>query len=217
MNDMADRRQTMVAGQVLPNKVTDEYVAAALLAVPRERFVPKALRGVAYIDEDIPLGGGRYLLEPMVFARMLQAAEIGAEDVVLDVGCATGYSAAVIAQFAGTVVALEVDEEMAAKADENLSALSIDNAAAVTGPLAEGYAGQAPYDVIFVNGAVEAVPQVLIEQLREGGRLLVVERRAGVGKAMLYRNFDGVVGSRELFDAQVNALPGFAVERGFVF
>lgn len=217
MNDSTDRRLSMVNGQILPNKVTDLRITDAMLAVPRESFVPKALRGVAYVDEDIPLGNGRYLMEPVVFARMLQAAEIEADDLVLDIGGATGYAAAVIAHLASAVVALECDDVLARKANENLAGLEIDNVAVVTGELDQGYPEQGPYNVIFLDGAVERVPEALTGQLADKGRMVLVSRRHGVGKAMLYRNFDGMTSARELFDAQVFQLPGFAIKPGFVF
>lgn len=207
----------MVNSQIRTNRVTDERVAAALLAVPRELFVPKGLRGVAYVDEDIAIGNGRYLMEPMVFARLLQTAEISPQNVVLDVGCGTGYSTAVLARLAGSVVAIESDEELAGRASALLAGQSIDNAAVVVSALVDGYAEQAPYDVIVLGGAVEVVPPGLIEQLGEGGRMVLVKRERGVGKAWLYRRDAGVVSGRELFDAQIMPLPGFGKPAAFVF
>jgi protein-L-isoaspartate(D-aspartate) O-methyltransferase len=212
-----ERRLTMVNGQIRPNNVTDERIAEALLAVPRELFVPKALRSVAYVDEDLPVGGGRHLMEPRVFARMLQAAQIEPHHVVLDVGCATGYSTAVLARLAGSVVAIESDETLAGWANALINELSIDNAVVVVDPLNDGYPEQAPYDVILLNGAVDLVPPTLSEQLAENGRMVLVLRRNGVGKACLYRRDSGVVAGRELFDAQVMPLPGFEKPAGFQF
>ncbi|MEQ9642794.1 MAG: protein-L-isoaspartate O-methyltransferase [Alphaproteobacteria bacterium] len=218
MNDLSgERRLSMVNGQIRPNSMTDERVVAAMLAVPRELFVPKALRGVAYVDEDIPVGGDRYLMEPRVLARLLQAADIEPDNVVLDVGCTTGYSTAVLARLAGSVVAIESDAELGARAQALIAELSIDNAAVVIEPLADGYAEQAPYDVIVLGGAVDVVPAVLSEQLAEGGRMVLVKRARGVGTAWLYRRDDGMVSGRELFDAQVMPLPGFERPTGFVF
>lgn len=218
MVDYAAARLNMVESQLRTNKVTDAALLSAFEEVPRERFLPEALRGIAYIDEDLSLGGGRYLMEPMVLARLLQAAHPGPEDMVLDVGCGPGYAAAILARLAGTVVALECDPELAASANRNLSDLGIDNAVVVEGALGAGYAKQAPYNVILVQGTVAEVPAVLADQLAEGGRLVTIVRdRAGIGRATLVQRSGGVVSGRVLFDASVPALPGFEPEPGFVF
>ncbi len=217
MPDNATARLNMVNNQLLTNKLTDDRIVQALLSVPRENFVPKALRGVAYLDEDIPLGEGRHLMEPMAFARILQAAEVQATDVVLDVACATGYSTAVLAQLAATVVGLETDEGAVAAAEAQLAALQVDNAAVVSGVLTDGCSEQGPYDVIFVNGAVEQVPPAYTAQLAEGGRMVVVERQGQSSQAVLYSNRDGLVSRRELFDAMVPVLPGFQMADVFQF
>ena len=217
MIDFAAARKQMVDSQLLPNKVTDAHVIAAMSAVPREAFLPEGLRGVAYMDEDVQVGPGRYVIEPMVFARLLQAAAIRRTDAVLDVGCATGYSAAVLARIAGVVVAVEEDRSLAAQASASLATIGAENAAVITGPLAAGYAAQAPYDVIVLEGAVEEVPAALLDQLAEGGRLAVVLAGRGIGKATLYTRSAGVIGHRQLFDAGLPPLPGFAREAGFVF
>lgn len=217
MQDFASARLNMVNGQVLTNKVTDERLTDALLQVPREDFVPKAMRTVAYVDEDIPVAEGRYLMEPMVFARMLEIVDIEPDDLVLDIGCATGYSTAVLARLASSVVALEADEQLAAKADERLTALAVDNAAVITGDLKEGCASQAPFDVIFVNGAVEVVPDAWREQLADGGRMIVVERNGSVGKAVLHVRAGDVVSSRPVFDANLPVLAGLRRPPEFSF
>ncbi len=217
MTDFAAARKQMVDSQLLPNKVTDTAVIEAMSAVPREMFVPKALRGVAYVDEDVPVAPGRYIIEPMVFARLLQAAAVGKTDAVLDVGCATGYSAAVLARLASVVVAVEEDATLAAEASNTLGGVGAENAAVIRGPLNAGYAAQAPYDVIVLEGAVEEVPATLFEQLGEGGRLVAVIAGRGIGKATLFSRTGGVIGHRELFDAGLPPLPGFAREAGFVF
>ncbi|MDE0944033.1 MAG: protein-L-isoaspartate O-methyltransferase [Alphaproteobacteria bacterium] len=217
MQDNATARLNMVNNQLLTNKLTDDRVTQALLSVPRENFVPKALRGVAYVDEDIALGGGRYLMEPMAFARLIQAANIGPDDVVLDIACGTGYSTAVLAQLAATVVGLEADEDAVAGAEAQLSALEVDNAAIVTGVLADGCAEQGPYDVIFVNGAVTTAPSAYTGQLTEGGRLVVVEREGQSSRAVIYTNRKGLISRRELFDAMIPLLPGFQAVEAFQF
>jgi len=215
-------RANMVENQVRPNRVTDVRVLAAMAAIPRERFVPEKFAGIAYVDEDIAVGDGRYLMEPMVLGRLLQAAAISPTDVVLDIGCATGYSTAVLARLADTVVAVESDTELAEIAIALMTELDADNTAVVTGEHVEGYAKQAPYDVIVVEGAVDEVPRALSDQLVEGGRLVAVvtgsdEGVNRVGRATLLRREQGALSSRVLFDAAVPPLPGFAVDRGFVF
>ena len=217
MDKSFELREAMINGQILPNKVTDVRVTAALMAVPREPFLPKALRGVAYLDEDIPIAEGRCLMEPAVFARLLQAAAIKATDVVLDIGCASGYSSAVLAHLASAVVAVEADEALVALANENLAALAIDNVAVVIGSLTAGYPDEGPYDVVFLNGMVEQIPDAIKFQLTEGGRMVVVERRDGVGKAYCYTNLSKLVACSELFDAQIPPLSGFETTPRFVF
>ncbi|MEN3973639.1 protein-L-isoaspartate O-methyltransferase [Emcibacter sp. SYSU 3D8] len=217
MTDFAAARKQMVDSQLLPNKVTDARLVEAMGTVPREAFLPPSLRGVAYMDEDAPVAPGRYVIAPMVFARLLQAAAVRDTDVVLDVGCAAGYSAAILANLAGVVVALEEDEALAAQATANLAANGVDNAAVVTVPLAGGYAAQAPYDVIVLEGSVDEVPAALLDQLNEGGRLVAVLAGRGIGKATLSSRKGGVIGHRQLFDAGLPPLPGFAREAGFVF
>lgn len=217
MNTLAERRVNMVNSQIRPNKTNDEAVTDALLAVARERFVPKALAGIAYIDEDIHIGEGRYLMEPMIFARLVQAAEIGPEDLILDVGCATGYSSAVLARLGGTVVALEVSDDLADQANALLTEMGIDNAAVMVGELPAGLVKQGPYDVIMVNGRIARAPEALLDQLADGGRLVAVEEEAGMGRAIVYRRHGETIARRELFDANVMALPGFAAPAGFEF
>ncbi len=218
MPDYATARLNMVENQIRTNRVTDERLLAAITEVPRERFVPKRLQGNAYVDQDLALGDGRYLMEPVVFARLLQAAAIGPGDVVLDIGCGTGYSTAVLGKLAGTVVALESDAALAKEAIEALTELDVDNTAVVEGPLDEGYPRQAPYDVIVLGGSVDAVPDAITDQLVDGGRLVAVVNVApSVGNIEVIRRLHGGLSRRQLFDATVPVLPGFAAEHGFVF
>lgn len=211
-------RLNMVEGQIRPNKVTDQRVVDAFLAVPRDQFVPAGLRGVAYVDKSIPLGSGRFLLEPMVLARLLNEARIEATDIVLDIGTATGYSAAVLGRLAATVVAVEADAELAAQANQAMQTLGVDNAAIMRGPLNAGWVSQGPYNVIVIQGAVAAVPQTLLDQLAEGGRLVsVVIPENGQGVARLYQKTGGQVSSRILFDASAAMLPGLEAKPDFRF
>ncbi len=218
MVDYAAARLNMVDSQIRTNKVTNAELIAAFESVPREAFVPERLAGVAYVDEDIALGNGRYLMEPMVLARLLQEARPGPADVVLDVGCGTGYATAILAQVAATVVALESDHELAAAATKVLGDLGIDNAIVVEGPLPAGWAAQAPYSVILLNGAVTEVPDAIRRQLAEGGRLVTVQKpEAGQGRGILMRRSGETTARRAVFDAATAVLPGFAPEPGFVF
>ena len=210
-------RAAMVNSQLLPNKLLDEALTEALGRVPREQFVPRAQQGVAYVDEDIPLGNGRYLMEPLVLTRLLQAARITPDDMVLDVGCVTGYAAAVMAELAATVIAIDSDAGMVAQATETLAALDITNVAVVEASLDEGLADQGPYDVIVLEGAVAEVPGVLLDQLAEGGRLVCVVRTEGIGVAHVYTRVNGAIGHRPLFDAATPTLPGFEPKKEFAF
>lgn len=221
MIDFSLARRMMVDGQVRTQDVTDRRVLAAMETMPRERFVPPDLASLAYLDRDLVIregseGPARYLLKPMVVARLVQAAEVAPEDRVLDVGCATGYSAAVLAQLAGTVVALEEDEALAQAADRALASLGIPNVTLRTGPLALGAPEEAPYDAILINGAIEELPDGFRRQLKDGGRLVCVMRDGPVGRAMLFRSA-GDLSGRPLFDIGAHVLPGFARRPSFVF
>ncbi len=210
-------RRMMVDGQIRPSDVTDPALIAAMLDVPRERFVGGAWKTMAYGDAAIPLtaGGGRMLLAPRVFAKLVQAAAIGPGDVVLDVGCGTGYSAAVLARLASSVVALEEDETMAAAAEEALA--EIGNTAVVRGPLVEGYPSEGPYDAILIEGAVEELPARLGRQLKEDGRLVAIVGSGPVGRATVSRWVGGAFSGHAVFDASAPVLPGFARPAAFVF
>jgi len=223
MIDYAAARRMMVEGQVRTSDVTDPRVLAAMLAVPRERFVPETMAGLAYLDLDVPASSAmpgehvRRLLKPMVLAKLIQAAAVAESDHVLDVGCASGYSSVVLARLARTVVALEEEPALARRAGENLAAVGAHNVTVVTGTLIEGWPAQAPYDVIFLNGATEIEPQTLFRQLRDGGRLVGVVGRSPPGRAMLYRSVGGDVSGWPIFDAAAPVLPGFTAPAAFVF
>ncbi len=211
----------MVNGQITPNRVTDPALIVALNTVPRELYVPQNAQGVAYIDEEIPLGNGRWLLEPMVLARMMQNAEITPRDVVLDVGCACGYSTALLAKLANTVVALESDAGLFEQASKTLAAQATDTVTLVNCPMADGYQFRVPYDVILVNGAVSEVPTALFSQLAEGGRLVAVVAYnhdiVRLGQVRLYRKVGNSVSSVALFETAAAILPGFEFKPRFVF
>ncbi|ODT15316.1 MAG: protein-L-isoaspartate O-methyltransferase [Mesorhizobium sp. SCN 65-12] len=219
--DFSERRVKMVDGQVRTTDVTNAPLIEAMLTVPREAFVSAGQRDIAYIDEDIRIGGangaGRYLMEPSPFAKLLQLAEIDASDSALDVGCGTGYASAVLSRLAKSVVALESDPALAESASSTLSTLGYDNVTVVQGPLAQGQAAKAPYNVIFVGGSVEEVPAALLDQLAEGGRLVAVEGQGNSGVARLFFKAGGVVTGRRAFNAAIKPLPGFERSHAFEF
>ncbi|MCA3560298.1 MAG: protein-L-isoaspartate O-methyltransferase [Aestuariivirga sp.] len=222
MTDFAAARRNMVESQVRPNGITDRRIIAAIEAVPREDFVPESRRALAYMDEDVPLDhhdralGQRALIEIMAFARMLQHAAIKPTDKLLIIGAGTGYGAAVAAQIAATVVALESDAGLAHHARSNLRGLA--NVKLVEGPLAGGVAAEQPFDVILLEGRAEDVPQSLIDQLADGGRLIGVVGERETSQACIYSRSGGLVAVRPVFDASVTALPGLKKKKpAFVF
>jgi protein-L-isoaspartate(D-aspartate) O-methyltransferase len=227
MADFALQRLAMVESQIRPNEVTDRRVIAAMRALPRERFVPPRLRDVAYSDEALevfPSVDGafpRFLLAPMVLARLVQLASVEPQDTVLDVGCATGYSTAVLAGLGKSVTGLEAEPELAEAAKRALAELAIANTAIVTGSLTEGHSAGGPYDVILLNGGVPEVPASLLAQLKEDGRLVTVISRtannASQGKAYLFVNVAGEASGVPHFDAGARPLPGSAPEPAFTF
>jgi protein-L-isoaspartate(D-aspartate) O-methyltransferase len=218
--DFATARRMMVDGQVRTSDVTNLDLIDAMLDVARERFVPAAKADIAYLDRDVAVGGGaqfpRRLLKPMVLAKLIQAADVQSADTVLDVAGATGYSSAILARLAGSVVALEDDADLAHKAERILSEVGA-NVTVVQGPLADGWPARAPYDVILINGMSEILPKELCHQLKHGGRLVGVFGEGVVGKAMIYLSEAGEVSGRAIFDAAAPLLPVFAKPPAFVF
>jgi protein-L-isoaspartate(D-aspartate) O-methyltransferase len=216
--DYARARINMVENQLRPNRIDDRALLDAMLNVPRERFVPKALAGVAYADEDLRLPDGRYLIEPLALARLIQSARVDRDDVVLVLGCVTGYAAAVLARLAATVILLVPDEASAARIEPLLDERGADNVVVVAGgdPTA-GHPSQAPFDVILLTGSVEAVPPALLDQIGEGGRLVAVVANERVGRGVLFTRLHGVIGKRTLFDAQIPRLAGATRDAEFAF
>jgi protein-L-isoaspartate(D-aspartate) O-methyltransferase len=217
MLDFQQSREAMINGQLRPNKIGSAAVIAAIRAVPREMFVPKSMRAMAYVDEDIEIAPGRWLMEPVVFGRLLQAAEIKDTDAVLDIGSLTGYSTSVFSHLANVVVGVEEDADTVAKANTLLTELELGNAAVVQGALVDGYAKEAPFDVIYIGGAVERIPHTLIDQLAEGGRLIAVQVKNGVGRAVLGTKIAGVFGLKDFMDAQCPLLEQFILPDTFSF
>ena len=217
MTDFAAARRNMVDGQVRTADVTDLRVQSAMLEIPREKFVPPALADLAYLDLDLPVGksGSRRLLKPMVLAKLINAADIASTDRVLDVGCATGYGAAVLARLAREVFALEEDEDLARMARSELS--DQQSVRLVTGPLNAGWPKDAAYDVILLEGATEIAPQAFLDQLRDRGRLVGILGSGPGAKAMFYCRSGHELGGRPIFDASAAVLPGFAKSPVFAF
>ena len=221
MSGFSIARQKMVDGQVRPSDVTDIRIIDAMLAVPREAFVPPLQRAMAYLDIDLDVSAGlsakRYLIKPVVTAKMLQAAEIRDTDNVLVVGCATGYSAAIVAKLAAKVTATEADAALAGKAQDVLALVGCPNVTVRAAAAAEGDAANAPYDVIVLNGATEVTPIGLYRQLKDGGRLVGVFAMMQPQRAMVVTHSHGDFGTRALFDAAVPVLPGLGRLPAFIF
>ncbi|RFC62833.1 protein-L-isoaspartate O-methyltransferase [Fulvimarina endophytica] len=216
--DFKDARTKLVDNQIRTTDVTSHAILRAFLTVPREEFVPSAKRPLAYIDEDISVGNGRFLMEASPFAKILQLASISEDDVVLDVGTGTGYGAAILSLLASSVVALECDEELAGTATDVLNRLDYVTCSVVTGELEKGYPDEAPYDVILFEGAIDTLPQTFLDQLREGGRLVAVIGRGLSAEARLFiKDEDGIVSDRFGFNCAIKPLPGFSKKAEFVF
>ena len=217
MTNFSAARRNMVLSQVRTDDVTDERIQDAMNGIPREIFLPTSRRAAAYTSSNVELGQGRYLMEPRAFSKLAQDADIAETDLVLVIGCGTGYSVAVFSKLADTVVGLECDEVLAETASSLLLEQDIDNAVVVTGELSGGYAGQGPYDVIFIDGAVSEIPPQIIDQLKEGGRLAAIVDTSGVGRATILTKSGAKIGRRTIFDASVPYLPGFEPDAGFSF
>lgn len=215
MSEFETARKQMVDCQIRPSDVTDRRLIAAFLDIPRHLFVPRARRASAYSDGQVQVGDARSLMRPRDFAKMVHAADIQPHELVLDIACARGYSTAVLARMAGTVVGLESDEDSLSRASGLLPDAGADNAVVIEGDLAAGVAKQGPFDVIFVNGAIDSVPQAWFDQLALGGRLVAVIRKGPIGKATVFTRSAAGIGERVVFDAHVAPLPGFQAEAGF--
>jgi protein-L-isoaspartate(D-aspartate) O-methyltransferase len=215
MSEFQRRRVMMVDTQVRPSDVTKFPIIDAMLSVPRELYVPESRREAAYVGENLELVSGRVMLEARTLAKMLDALNIQPGEMVLDLGAGLGYSTAIIARLAEAVVGVEEDDGLAADAQRRLSEEGVDNAVVLKGPLADGAAKHAPYDVITIEGGVETVPQAVIDQLKEGGRIAALFMEGALGVVRLGHKAGGHVTWRFLFNASAPVLPGFAATRGF--
>ena len=207
-------RRAMVSSQLRTTGVNDPRVVAAMGAVPRERFVPQDRVPLAYADALVPLGHGRELNSPMALGRLLSEAALQGHEHALVIGAATGYAAAVVARLAKTVVSLEEEPELAASARTTLADTNIE---IVEGPLNAGWAARAPYDFILIDGAVEFVPQAIVDQLKDGGEVAVALLDDGVPRLSVGRAVGGALGINSYSDAAAATLPCFQKPRGFSF
>ncbi|HEY4545479.1 MAG TPA: protein-L-isoaspartate O-methyltransferase [Pedomonas sp.] len=210
-------RANMVESQLRTNRVINDRVVNAFRTIGRENFVAPERRAFAYVDEDLPIAPGRFLMEPMVLGRLIQEAAPAPEEKILLIGSATGYTAALLALLGGNVVAVEDNAELISIARERLADLGITNVSFVEGALTAGHAADAPYDLVFIDGAVEEVPAAIIEQMKEGGRLAAVQVLGGVGKGVIGRRSGGSFAVFDFMDAAVPLLPGFEKPKTFVF
>jgi protein-L-isoaspartate(D-aspartate) O-methyltransferase len=220
MTDFTLARRNMIDGQLRPNRVTNPKLLAAIADLPRERFLPPGLQSIAYADDDVPLGNGRYLMEPMILARLIQMLQPEENDTALVVASGTGYGAALLARLVKSVVAVEPDPALARTAEQTIRELGIANVQLIAGRMEEGYAAGGPYDVIVIEGAVQHVPPAIVAQLADGGRLGTVIAAAtagGLGVAHLMVKEGGVATGRTIFDAGTPVLPGFVSPPRFTF
>lgn len=216
MTDFAHRRTMMVDAQVRPNEVTSYPVIEAMLSVPREQFVPDSRRDVAYAGNNIELAPGRVLLEPRTLGKMIDVLNLQNSDLVLDIGCGYGYSAALMARIAEAVVAVEEYEAMAAEAEGRLAAQDVFSVAVIKGALAQGCAGQGPYDAVLIEGAIEEFPETLVDQVSEGGRIVALFMEGNLGVVRIGLKLDGRINWRFAFNASAPILPGFGRKHGFI-
>jgi len=217
MFDYKAARHAMVESQIRTSDVTDVNVVRAFRKTPREKFVPKAYMALAYGDAHVDLGDGRFVLRPRDFAKMVQAAEVQPTDIVLDIACGRGYSTAILAQLAETVVGLENNEARVDRATNLLIEADVTNAAVIEGELKSGASEHGPFNVIFVNGAVTTPPKTWLDQLANNGRLVTVIMNGPVGRGTVFSRAGDAIGEHVLFDASVPMLPGFEREAAFVF
>ena len=221
MNDQSFNRarKIMLESQIRPNKVIDERVLSAFSEIPRELFVQKSMRDIAYIDEDLPLSNGRYLMEPMILARLIQSLELSVSDNVMIIGVGTGYSAAIISQIVASVIGIESRANLIQKAESNLTSLDITNAVLFKERLQDGYSKEAPYNAILIDGGVSFIPDNILNQLANDGRLVSIYRSKAetAGEASLWMRAARKFSRTCLFNAQVPTLEEFKLKQEFSF
>jgi protein-L-isoaspartate(D-aspartate) O-methyltransferase len=220
MTDFAMQRLNMVESQLRPSDITDRRILRAMADIPREAYLPGPLKSLAYMDEDIRVpagtkGQGRTMLAPRTLALLIQLARVEPNERVLEIGSGTGYATAVLARLTGQVTAVECDAELAKTAQATLSSAGIANAKVIAGALAEGHPADAPYDAILLNGALVTPPAALLDQLRDGGRLVAIEMREGFGRAAVWMRHAMSYDKRTAFDAGAAILPGFEAQPAF--
>ena len=220
MVDYTNARNNMVDGQIRPNNVYNSQLIKVLREVPREYFVPRSTRAMACTDEDLPIGNGRYLIEPLIFSRLVEEADIRSDDIVLDIGYATGYSTVILAHLSTTVLAIDNHPDFVERATTLIAELEIENALVYHTDITKGYPEQAPYDIILIQGTVSDVPsQEILNQLADNGRLVTVLKKSNesMGKAHLFKRIGSTISNRVLFDANTPYLPGFEPKPCFNF
>ncbi|MEZ5870320.1 MAG: protein-L-isoaspartate O-methyltransferase [Nitratireductor sp.] len=215
--DFDNQRQHMVDGQIRTSDVTNIAVLSAFQEVPREEFVTPEHLPLAYLDHELPIAPGRTIMAPATLAKLVQAASVSSGDIVLDIGCGSGYSTAILSRLANSVVAIEENVELVAKAGKTLSELGFDNAVMMEAKLSGGYASEGPFDVIFIGGSVDMVPEKILDQIKDGGRLVAVVGQGNAGVARLWTRNGSSVSSRRLFNCAVAPMPGFAKAPEFQF
>lgn len=203
-------RINMVKSQILPSNITNEVLIDVITEIPRHIFIPENKQGIAYIDGSLLVGNGRYILAPMIFAKMIEALDIKGSESVLDIACGTGYSSAVMANLCKKIVAVESSTDLASKAHLNLNKLGVDNVIIISNSLADGHEEGAPYNIIFINGAVSKVPQGLFNQLAENGKLItIISKTPNSGSIILYKKTNGAISSSEIFDVNQPVIEDF--------
>lgn len=218
MIDTAEMRQSMVKCQIQPCDVTSAQIAGAFSQIPKEKFAPRQLKRIAYMDDEFPLPHGRFMLRPQILAKMISVANPTAQDRVLHIGCGLGYGTAILSLLSNFVVGLESYTDLSQQAEEILSELDTQGVEIVNGPLNQGWDEYAPYSLILIEGRIDVLPNDLIDQLQEGGRIVAIKQQAnGRSECVLIQKNQGVLTEISQFDARCPYLEGFQKAQEFVF